>query len=173
MSGIPRAAIARSPGRNAAPGSSATTVGCANPNPRDSAPPSSGIGSLHARTRSMVQSGPTIHVQLSQRPATTPRRTCGRTIHENPVTDSATQAGSKNSPSSAIPVPTEAPNVWRRRIPATAKPAPATSTTAIAAPKVATELPDASSGERNLDYRRTRPDRGQCGSRRNGTSHPA
>jgi len=121
----------------------------------------------------MAQSGPTIHVQLSQPPATTPRRTHGRTIHENPATNGATQAGSKNSPSSAIPVPTEAPNVWRRRTPATPKPAPATSTTAIAAPKVATELPDASSGKTNLDYGTTRPDRGQRSSRRNGTGDPA
>jgi len=121
----------------------------------------------------MAQSGPTIHVQLSQRPATTPCRTRGRTIHKNPATDSATQAGSKNLPSSAIPVPTEAPNVWRGSTPATAKPAPAASTSAIAAPKVATELPDASSGETNLDYGRTRLDCGQRRSRRNGTGHPA
>jgi len=171
---MPRAAIARSPGRNAAPGSSATAIGRANPNPRDSAPPGSGIGSLHARTRSIAQSGPTIHVQLSQRPGTTPRRTRGRTIHEDPATDGATQAGLKNPLSSAVPVPTEASYVWRRRrTPATAKSAPAASTTAITASKVATELTDAPSDQTNLDYGRTRPDRGQRGSRRNGTGHPA
>jgi len=173
-SGIPRAAIARSPGRNAAPGSSATAIGRANPNPRDSTSPGSGIGSLHDRTRSMAQSGLTIHVQLSQRPAATPHRTRRRTIQEDPATDDATQARSKNSPSSAVPIPTEAPNVWRRRrTPATAKSAPAASTTAIAASKVTTEFTDTSSGEMNLDYGRTRPDRGQRGSRRNGTGHPA
>jgi len=45
---------------------------------RDSASPGSGIGSHHARTRSMAQSGPTIQVQFGQRPSTTPRRTHGR-----------------------------------------------------------------------------------------------
>ena len=122
----------------------------------------------------MAQSGPTIHVQLSQHPATTLCSTRGRSIHKNPVTGGATQAETKNSPSSAVPITTKASNVWRRRrTPATTKSAPAASTTAIAAPKVATKLTDASSGATNLDYGRTCPDRGQRGSRGNSMGHPA
>ena len=155
-------------------GSSATAIGRANPNPRNSAPSGSGIRSLYTTTGSMAQPGPTIHVQLSQRAATTPRRTRGRTIHEDPATNGATQAGSQNPPPSAVPVPTEAANVWRRRrTPTTAKSTPATSTTAVAAPKITMEFTDAPSGKMNPDYGRTRPDRSQRGSRRNGPGHPA
>jgi len=174
MSGIPRAATARSPARNVAPGSSVTTVGRSNSNSRDSASPGSGIGSHHARTRSMAQSGPTIQVQFGQRPATTPCRTHGRSIYKDPATDGATQAGRKNSSPSAVPVTTKASNVWRRRrTPVTAKSAPAASTTAIAASKVTTKFTYAASGTTNLDYGRTRPDCSRRGSRRNSMGHPA